>query len=136
MSDLSAGLHGLDALVSFRATAKLHGFERVHVARVDFLFPDHGVVVEVSGSRGHSSAADRAKDARRRNELQRLGRLVLEFTYEDLMNRRPYVLQTLREALRTPSVSRSAGMCRLSATWTRGWWWRSGWGGGRRWGPG
>lgn len=83
-----------------------HRREGVHIARVDFLFPEHDLVVEVSGGRGHSSAADRAKDARRRNELQRLGRLVLEFTYEDLMNRRPYVLQTLREALRPPSVSR------------------------------
>ena len=82
-----------------------HRREGVHIARVDFLFPDHGVVVEVSGGRGHSSAADRAKDARRRNELQRLGHLVLEFTYEDLMNRRPYVLQTLREAL-SSSMSR------------------------------
>jgi hypothetical protein len=78
----------------------------VHIARVDFLFPDHGVVVEVSGGRGHSSAADRAKDARRRNELQHLGRVVLEFTYEDLMNRRPYVLQTLRTALNHPFMSR------------------------------
>jgi hypothetical protein len=83
-----------------------HRREGVHIARVDFLFPDHGVVVEVSGGRGHSSAADRAKDARRRNELQRLGRVVLEFTYEDLMNRRPYVLQTLRAALNTSFMSR------------------------------
>lgn len=81
-----------------------HRRDGVHIARVDFLFPEHGVVVEVSGGRGHSSAADRAKDARRRNELQRLGRLVLEFTYEDLMNRRPYVLHTLRTAL-TPATS-------------------------------
>lgn len=83
-----------------------HHRDGVHIARVDFLFPDHGVVVEVSGGRGHSSAADRAKDARRRNELQHLGRIVLEFTYEDLMNRRPYVLQTLRTALHSRSMSR------------------------------
>ena len=86
-----------------------HRRDGVHMARVDFLFPEHDLVVEVSGGRGHSSAVDRAKDARRRNELQRLGRLVLEFTYEDLMNRRPYVLETLREALRPlrpPSMSR------------------------------
>lgn len=80
-----------------------HRRDGVHIARVDFLFPDHGVVVEVSGGRGHSSASDRAKDARRRNELQHLGRVVLEFTYEDLMTRRPYVLETLRTALNTRS---------------------------------
>ena len=83
-----------------------HRRDGVHIARVDFLFPDHGVVVEVSGGRGHSSAADRAKDARRRNELQHLGRVVLEFTYEDLMHRRPYVLATLRTALNPSSMSR------------------------------
>jgi hypothetical protein len=89
-----------------------HRVDGVHIARVDFLYPDQGIVVEVSGGRGHSSAADRAKDARRRNDLQRLGRLVLEFTYEDVMQRAPYVAQSLRTALTTtvppstPSVSR------------------------------
>ena len=42
-------------------------------ARVDFLFDDHGVVVEVSGRRGHASDAERARDAQRRNELQDIG---------------------------------------------------------------
>ena len=94
-----------------------HFRDGVHMARVDFLFPRHGVVVEVSGGRGHSSAADRAKDARRRNELQRAGRVVLEFTYEDLTNRRPYVVESLRTALTTPSsMSRSVPDGGLSAT--------------------
>lgn len=83
-----------------------HRVDGIHVARVDFLYPDHGIVVEVSGGRGHSSAAERAKDARRRNELQRLGRLVLEFTYEDVTQRAPYVVQTVRSALTNPFVSR------------------------------
>lgn len=75
------------------------------IARVDFLFHEHDVVVEVSGGRGHSSAADRAKDARRRNELQDLGRLVLEFTYEDVMEREPYVVRTLRRAFASRSTA-------------------------------
>lgn len=79
----------------------VHRREGRHVARVDFLFPDHGVVVEVSGGRGHSTAAERAKDARRRNELQQLGRLVLEFTYEDVTRRPEVVLATLQRALAT-----------------------------------
>jgi hypothetical protein len=74
----------------------VHRDDGRHVARVDFLFPEHGVVVEVSGGRGHSSAADRAKDARRRNQLQQIGRTVLEFTYEDVMERETYVLETLK----------------------------------------
>ena len=77
-------------------TQVVHERDGQFVARVDFLFPEHGIVVEVSGGRGHSSAADRAKDARRRNELQDLGRLVLEFTYEDVMERETYVLETLQ----------------------------------------
>jgi predicted transcriptional regulator of viral defense system len=77
----------------------VHRRDGRHVARVDFLFPEHGVVVEVSGGRGHSSAADRAKDARRRNELQQLGWLVLEFTYEDVMRRPSLVVATLERAL-------------------------------------
>jgi very-short-patch-repair endonuclease len=84
-------------------TQVVHRRDGQHVARVDFLFPEQNVVVEVSGGRGHSTASDRAKDARRRNELQQMGRTVLEFTYEDLMARERYVIDTLR----TSGVSRS-----------------------------
>ena len=54
------------------------------------------LIVEVSGRRGHSSDAERAKDAQRRNELQILGYTVLEFTYADIKDRPDYVLATLR----------------------------------------
>lgn len=70
-----------------------------HVARVDFLFEDQGVVVEVSGARGHSSPSERGSDARRRNELQQLGRVVLEFTYEQVTTQPGAVVSTLRTAL-------------------------------------
>ncbi|MFT6811879.1 MAG: hypothetical protein ACJASK_000496, partial [Ilumatobacter sp.] len=55
-----------------------------HVARVDFLFEEQQIVIEVSGQHGHSSPSDRAKDAQRRNELQDLGVQVFEYTYADL----------------------------------------------------
>jgi hypothetical protein len=96
-----------------------HFRDGVEMARLDFLFAEQGIVVEVSGGRGHSSASDRAKDARRRNELQRLGRLVLEFTYEDLMYRRPYVVESVRTALASSnpsSMSRSLPYRGVSAT--------------------
>lgn len=51
------------------------------LARVDADFDPIPLVVEVAGRRGHSSDADRAKDAHRRNELQALGVTVLEYTY-------------------------------------------------------
>lgn len=69
------------------------------VARVDFLWEEAGVVVEVSGRRGHASDAERAKDAQRRNELQDLGRVVYEFTRADVVDRAPYVIATVRAGL-------------------------------------
>ena len=68
----------------------------VTVARVDFSFEPVPLLVEVGGRRGHSSDAERAKDARRRNELQALGFVVLEFTYVDVHERPGYVLEMLR----------------------------------------
>lgn len=85
----------------------VHRHEGRHVARVDFLFADHDLVVEVSGGRGHSSPSERAKDARRRNELQRLGRTVLEFTYEQVTRRPDQVIATLTEFLGRVTVLRA-----------------------------
>jgi very-short-patch-repair endonuclease len=65
------------------------------VARVDFLWPDLGVVVEVSGRRGHASDAERARDAQRRNELQDMGMRVYEYTWDDVTRRRAHVVTTL-----------------------------------------
>jgi len=84
----------------------VHRVDGRHVARVDFLYERQGIVIEVSGGRGHSSPAERAKDARRRNELQALGRLVLEFTYEQVMRTAEHVVDTVRSALHSRSVSR------------------------------
>jgi hypothetical protein len=67
-----------------------------HVARVDFLFEEQQIVIEVSG---HSSPSDRAKDAQRRNELQDLGVQVFEYTYADVTQRSAMVARTLRERL-------------------------------------
>jgi hypothetical protein len=76
-------------------TQVVHRLDGRTVARVDFLFDAYGVVVEVSGRRGHSSPAERARDAQRRNELQDLGRKVYEYTWEDVTQRRPHVERTL-----------------------------------------
>lgn len=68
-------------------------------ARVDFLFDLFSIVVEVSGRRGHSTDAERARDAQRRNERQDVGRHVFEYTYDDVMRRRGYVATTMRARL-------------------------------------
>ena len=70
------------------------------IARVDFLFEAAGVVVEVSGRLGHSSPAERAHDAQRRNELQDIGRRVYEYTWEDVTERAGFVRRTMIERLR------------------------------------
>lgn len=72
-----------------------------HIARVDFLFPDHRLVVEVNGRRGHVSDSERTKDAQRRNELQALGLRVVEYTTDHLRQRRAWVADDLRLHLRT-----------------------------------
>ena len=68
-------------------------------ARVDFRFDPYSVVVEVSGRKGHSSPAERARDAQRRNELQDAGQLVYEYTWEDVTGRPAYVARTLTAGL-------------------------------------
>ena len=70
------------------------------VARVDFLYEEWDIVVEVSGKLGHSSPAERGRDAQRRNELQDLRLLVYEFTWEDITRRPSWVLGEMRQRLR------------------------------------
>jgi very-short-patch-repair endonuclease len=70
-----------------------------HVARVDFLFEDLGVVVEVTGRLGHVSDAERARDAQRRNELQDLGLIVYEYTSTDVFHNPAMVIHTMRQRL-------------------------------------
>lgn len=80
-------------------TQVIHRLGTRTIARVDFCFEDHDVVVEVSGRLGHVSDADRARDAQRRNELQAAGRHVIEFTRTQVEDRPIYVLDILRAAL-------------------------------------
>jgi very-short-patch-repair endonuclease len=69
------------------------------VARVDFLFPEVDVVIEVSGQHGHSSPVERKRDAQRRNELQDLGFAVYEYTWAEVTQQRIMVQRTLRQRL-------------------------------------
>jgi Protein of unknown function (DUF559) len=70
------------------------------LARVDFLYRDWRIVVEVSGRLGHSTPTERARDAQRRNELQDLGYVVYEFTWEQVTRRTHWVQQQMRTRLR------------------------------------
>jgi very-short-patch-repair endonuclease len=77
-----------------------------HVARVDFVYPEHRVVIEVSGRLGHSNPADRDRDAQRRNELQDLGCRVYEYTWGHLTRRSGWVIATLQQRLAGQSWAR------------------------------
>lgn len=79
-------------------------------ARVDFLFSDHGLVVEVSGRLGHVSDAERAKDAQRRNELQAAGRRVYEFTRAQVVHSPSAVAAAVAEALAVPRLALGPGL--------------------------
>lgn len=70
------------------------------VARVDFSYEAHPLVVEVSGRKGHAYDTDRDRDAQRRNELQDLGLTVKEFTYGQVFKRPEYVVDQMRSTLR------------------------------------
>jgi len=81
-------------------TQVVHRKNGRHVARVDFLFDEAGVVIEVTGRLGHSTPMERARDAQRRNELQDIGRRVYEYTWEDVTERPAFVTRTLLQRLR------------------------------------
>jgi very-short-patch-repair endonuclease len=84
------GLSRPQTQVTFKGTTS-------RAIRVDFLFGS--VVVEVSGRLGHTADRDRQKDARRRNQLQQDGFVVLEFTTADVIDDPGHVLGTLRRSL-------------------------------------
>lgn len=75
------------------------------VARADFLYERARVIVEVTGAVGHSTPAQRAADARRRNRLARLGYVVLEFTYEQVVGEPTSVAEEVESALRGLAVA-------------------------------
>jgi very-short-patch-repair endonuclease len=81
-------------------TQVIHRRDGTRYARVDFLFEAYGIVVEVSGRKGHSSPTERQIDAQRRNELQDAGRRVFEYTYEDVVARPNHVIATMTQRLR------------------------------------
>jgi very-short-patch-repair endonuclease len=86
-------------------TQVIHRRDGATYARVDFLFDPYGVVVEVSGRKGHSSPTERQIDAQRRNELQDVGQRVFEYTYEDVTRRPDHVTATMAQRLRAAGWS-------------------------------
>lgn len=69
------------------------------VARVDFAFAGGAVVVEVNGHRTHATRRQRQRDHERANRLALLGIVVLQFTYEDVVERPGHVAALIHDAL-------------------------------------
>jgi very-short-patch-repair endonuclease len=87
--------HGLPRpITQFRALGP-RGF----IARVDFLYEQFNIVVEVTGRKGHASDTERQRDAQRRNELTDRGLRVYEYTRGDVDARPAWVAGTMRDRL-------------------------------------
>lgn len=69
------------------------------VMRVDATWEDAKVIVEVIGHRFHVTREDQQRDAQRRNELQEMGYLVLEFTAVALAREAAQCMARLRRNL-------------------------------------
>ena len=74
------------------------------VGRVDFSDPELGIVIEVSGHAWHHTRAQRDADTKRRRRLTLEGKLVLEFTYDDVVARPEAMVTEVEEARRLRAV--------------------------------
>jgi very-short-patch-repair endonuclease len=68
------------------------------IGRVDFLYGTR-LVIEVDGSEHHTSFVDRSTDAQRDHDLDASGRLVLRFTWHDVVRRHVRVAGVIRSHL-------------------------------------
>ena len=73
--------------------------ERVGPFRVDFIYPEKCLVVEVDGREAHSSKADFESDRRRKNEIVLAGYRPMRFTWDAITKRADEVARQLRGAL-------------------------------------
>jgi very-short-patch-repair endonuclease len=76
--------------------------------RVDFYWPDLGLVVETDGLRFHRSPLTQTRDARRDQIHLAAGRTPLRFTYAQVAHRPAEVERTLRAVVRRLTTGRSS----------------------------
>ena len=67
--------------------------------RLDFVYPQHKVLIEVDGGRWHSGKQQASEDRRRDNTMNIRGWTVLRFTWEDVVHRPHYVVGQVQRAL-------------------------------------
>jgi very-short-patch-repair endonuclease len=67
--------------------------------RLDFVYRQHKVLIEVDGGRWHSGKQQATEDRRRDNAMNVRGWTVLRFTWEDVVHRPRYVVENVKRAL-------------------------------------
>jgi hypothetical protein len=65
------------------------------IARVDLLWDSQRLVVELAGHATHATRRRRQADAERASALELAGWRVVQFTYEDVVERPDYVVRTI-----------------------------------------
>jgi very-short-patch-repair endonuclease len=78
---------------------KVHRDNGKAIARVDFAYPEHNLVIEVYGWQHHSGRAAWERDNSRTNAIVLTGQRVLVFTWRDVMRRPEKVIGEVRRAL-------------------------------------
>lgn len=73
------------------------------VARVDFAYPELGVVIEVDGEERHAGRSPRKRDARRDRRLVALGFRPLRFHWDDVHEDPAAVARDLLDVIRRPA---------------------------------
>jgi very-short-patch-repair endonuclease len=81
--------------------------------RVDFIYPEANLVIEVDGRRWHAGRRPEIRDRRRDHSLVLGRKRVLRFTWEDVVHEPEYFLQVVGKALgliATRSIERGPGI--------------------------
>jgi hypothetical protein len=73
------------------------------IARVDFAYPEFGVVIEIDGEERHAGRSPRKHDARKERRLVRLGFRVLRFHWDDVRDAPAEVADEILEVIRRPA---------------------------------
>jgi len=76
---------------------------REFLGRCDFAYPDLKIGIEVLGWKWHYGKRQWELDLRRRTHLVAEGWIVLEFTWDDVIKRPHYVIETIRDAIKQRS---------------------------------
>lgn len=98
-SELESAFVRIIRRVSFPRPVRQVTVEWGRCHRLDFVFPDQGVIVEVDGRRWHASKRRFEEDRRRDNAATLGGMKTIRLTWKDVIHDEPYVVDTVGRAL-------------------------------------